>query len=705
MSKEKGWDQIQMSLGNSALLSQQTNKEQKFCRLSSNQEVRKNKGTLLYRNNDFRLHDKSLLKPKRPWTAPGRSRPLLKQLYPDMEGEVKKLEKLKKCSTLLVPRRNSVLVDRCSLDKNRRGKKNGDNATSEKNLIQGEKDKILTLALPKRWKKSSKFRSQQNRKNMQSSVHTPVRQISRDLSSKRDDRILKAKKRREELQKSKMTKVKESLYKKESKRLQNIQSTALGIQKEKWLIAIFVGSSMERWIKDAPKKIKSHQRNIALHKAASTIQIRWRREMFTRKAYTSALIKQKLKKCRWKIILYARTFRRRFYSKVLRSFLLEISRSLIYLIMHHHSRIVKTQKVIRDYIRCKRCRLLALQRQWYRYEKEWISREEAKRMKKKRKNTNTLIDISHRKILSKGIVGIVKGIAEEQDDEESSSCDSTSAYTLTDYNTVRMLCESYLLDNRRSYQEDVRLSSSKEQIYKVSINDAKDLLLDGISDPLIKRMQSKIYPMFRIYSRSENLKKKIAELHRKEVEEMDDCLCRLERQKKIHFTLASKNIEKIMGSRECKEELSESLGISNLTLSELKEIFNLFDSSSRTYLIQKDFDRSYRNVGLSSSMFSTGQKSIDFHTFISMVQTEFEEDWTFPKQTVVHAVMYFRKQNNTFVDRKTLENLMNTYGEHWNEEFTRNVLDAVGIKHRLTIDMVEKIYNAKKRGIDKNLIL
>jgi Ca2+-binding EF-hand superfamily protein len=181
---------------------------------------------------------------------------------------------------------------------------------------------------------------------------------------------------------------------------------------------------------------------------------------------------------------------------------------------------------------------------------------------------------------------------------------------------------------------------------------------------------------------------------------MDDCLCRLERQKKIQpFT--SKNIEKVLGSRECKEEFSETLGISNLTLSELKEIFNLFDSSSRTYLTQEDFDRSYRNVGLSSSMFSTRQKSVDFHKFISMVQTEFERSWTHPKQTVVRALMYFRKQNNNFVDRKTLEILLNTYGEHWNEEFTRNVLDAVGIKHRLTVDMVENIYDVKKRGINE----
>ncbi|GFH59249.1 predicted protein [Chaetoceros tenuissimus] len=683
------------------MLSQQLNKEQKFCRLSSDQKVRSNKRTLLFnhnRNKDVGIHDSSLLKPKRPWTTPtGRSRPLLKQLYPEMEVEVKKLEKLKRYGTLLVPRRNSM--DGGNIDNNTRGR---NNVAYKSNEIQVEKGTILTLDLPKKLKKkSSKFRSRQNRKNnMQSSLHTPVRQLSRDLSSKRDDRILKAKKRREELQKSKMIKVKESLYKKESKRLQNIHSTALGIQKEKWLLAIVVGSSMERWIKDAPKKIESHQRNIALNKAASTIQIRWRREMFARKAYTSALIQQKLKKYKWKIILFARTFRRRFYSKVLRSFLLEISRSLIYLIMHHHSRVVKIQTVIRDYIRCKRCRLLALQRQWYRYEKEWISREEAKRMKKKRKNTNTLIDMSHRKILSKGIVGIVKGIAKEQGDEDSSSCDSMSAYTLTDYNTVRMICESYLLDNRRSYQEDIRLSSSKDQIYKVSINDVKELLFDGISDPLIKRMQSKIYPMFRIYSRCETLKKKITELHRKEIEGLDEYICRLERQKKIYSTFTSKKIEKVMGSRECKEEFSESSEISNVTLSELKEIFNLFDSSSRSYLIQKDFDRSYHNVGLSSSMFSTGQKSIDFHKFVSMVQTEFQESWTFPKETVVRALMYFRKQNNNFVDRNTLEILMNTYGEHWNEEFTRNVLDAVGIKHRLTLEMVENIYDVKSRGVN-----
>ena len=104
-------------------------------------------------------------------------------------------------------------------------------------------------------------------------------------------------------------------------------------------------------------------------------------------------------------------------------------------------------------------------------------------------------------------------------------------------------------------------------------------------------------------------------------------------------------------------------------------------------------------------MFSIGQKSIDFDKFVSMVLTEFQERWTFPKETVIRALMYFRKQNNNFVDRNTLEILMNTYGEHWNEEFTRNVLDAVGIKHRLTVDMVENIYDAKSRGLENFLIL
>lgn len=272
-----------------------------------------------------------------------------------------------------------------------------------------------------------------------------------------------AKKNRERIHNLKMIQIQEIIAKKEQNRLRNnlIQKTIL--RQEKIHLIVTLGSSLYHWLKDGPEILAKFQRIKSLDYAARIIQHKWKHEMFIRKIFDARRIQQSLKTCKGEIKLFVQHSRQNLYSRVIKSFLFDVSKyPLSFVFYKFRQSVLNAQKMMYGFIKCKRARLEALEEQWHRIEREIATMEESKIRRRRQKHHDVLTDISHRKILSKDLVSIVKNVADDVEDQEQPSSDIVIVPSKdeTSIEWVKILCRFHL-EERRHYHIEQQTIKNK----------------------------------------------------------------------------------------------------------------------------------------------------------------------------------------------------------------------------------------------------
>ena len=446
---------------------------------------------------------KSLLRRRRPgpWTS---RRPLLKSLYPRMASELEEFERSRK---------------ECSKDKNFLPSHKNSEPPGIIKFGSNTSKPPLSMRLPTaniiKWKPSvQKKRMQKNPMPSRMTKTAPKQTIEmiqhkdnnrKERQAKTKERIQLAKKKRGELYNAKIKKIEDTLEKKEQKRLSSIRCNEIEMQQTKLLTAIILASATRRWLKNAPVILAECRRKKLLEEAAIKIQTRWKKEMFVRKAFIASTINKKLKLCGWRLKLHARCNRRSLYAKIIRTFLIDMTKHpLSFALYEFRSRILKAQRLTRNFLDCKRARLYALEELWKRVEKKIILSEESK--SKRRRHKNALSDITHRKILSKGLAGIVKGAVNHADQQTSSV--SSHVQEMTPHGTYRVLCQFHLEDSRRTFKEHIH-KKMPSRIHDLCHDDARKLL-EGFDNVRLAQYHTvRPFPAYLLYSRYDEFRKKI----------------------------------------------------------------------------------------------------------------------------------------------------------------------------------------------------
>ena len=446
--------------------------------------------------NENREPQNPMLRPRRPpWTSPGR--PLLKSLYPRMVSELEEFARSQNharcahddnCSPThknsdppgLGPDTNKPPISTVTLPTV--------NAINRKQRAQKKEIQTTKISVPKQTINTGQIKAMKNRK---------------ELQAKRKERMELAKKKRNNLYNAKIKKIEETLEKKEQKRLQSIRCKEITMRQTKLLTAIILASATQRWLENAPKMLAECRRKKLLEEATIKIQTMWKKEMFVRKAIVATIITKKLKSCGWRIKLHARCTRRSLYAKVIRTFFMDMTKHpLSFALYQFRMRVLKAQRMTRKFLDCKKARLDALEELWRRVEREVIVKKEESKSKRRRRK-NALSDITHRKILSKGLVGIVKGVV---DHEPQSSVPQVNK--LTPHETYRVLCQFHLEDSRRTFKEHTP-EKVPSRIHELTHYDARKLLEGFDVDRLAQYHTARPYPPFLLYSRHDELRKKI----------------------------------------------------------------------------------------------------------------------------------------------------------------------------------------------------
>jgi hypothetical protein len=437
-----------------------------------------------------------LLRSRRPWTAP--VRPLLKTLH----------------------------LKRFQLSQNRTIDSNNGNIENdhlEVGLSEDIKSSIsTTVELPEvnitKWKpRPRKERKHKSHPIVPSRIKKSVskqktgivqstgkEQNKELLQAKRKERTKLAEKRRNDLCSARKSMVQDTLVKKEQRRLRNIKRKEIEIQQIKLLTAVVVASATQRWLHDATATLADFRRIKLLEEAAIKIQTMWKKEMFVRKALIAWNITKKLKYCGWRIKLHARCNRRKLYAKVIRTFLVDMANHpLSFALYKFRWRVLNAQRLTRKFLDCRRARLQALEEQWRRLENKVIVTEESKRKRKRRKNA--LSDITHRKILSKGLAGLVKGVVDNAELPNS-------ALHVTPHETYRLLCQFHLEDCRRILKEQPptpKKAPANDRLYDLTNDDARKLLEGVDIEKSVKYHITRSHPCLMLYSRKNELRIKI----------------------------------------------------------------------------------------------------------------------------------------------------------------------------------------------------
>lgn len=450
-----------------------------------------------------------LLRTRRPWTSPGR--PLLKNLHPGMMSELKRFQRSQNRTTDLNDGNFAPFLQL-------------ENDHLEIGLNEEIKSSISTTSeVPEanitKWKpRPRKQRKQKNHPILPSRIKkstqetgivqsTDKEQNKERLQAKRKERMELAEKKRNDLYSARISMVEDTLAKKEQRRLRNIRRKEIERQQIKLLTAVVIASATQRWLHGATSTLADFRRIKLLDEAAIKIQTIWKKEMFARKALIARNITKKLKYCGWRIKLHARCSRRKLYAKVIRTFLVDMANHpLSFALYKFRWRVLNAQRLTRHFLDCRRARLQALEEQWRRIEKDVIVTEESKRKRRKRKNA--LSDITHRKILSKGLVGLVKGVVDNDELQNSAS----HGKEMTPHETYRLLCQFHLEDCRRILKEQTstpKKAPENARFFYLTHDDARKLLEGFDIENVAKYDTARSHPCLMLYSRHNELRRKI----------------------------------------------------------------------------------------------------------------------------------------------------------------------------------------------------
>ena len=439
----------------------------------------------------------TLLHPRRPWTAPNGS--VLKRRNP-FQLSVSDIAEMDRFDLQCCHQQTM------NNDENHPPLHNHETSTS----IDQPSRVIVPEMKAVKWKRKS-HASKINKQTRPSSANraaTPSlveyqREDRYELLQRHNDRIEHAKQKRDEMYRMKMLKLEDHLDKKETRRLSTKQKEKEEHRQQIMIRTIIVASAMHRWLRQVP--VAEFRRHRSLEDAATKIQTAWKKEMFARKAFEATKVNKLLHSCGlgWRIRLYARCSRRALYARVVRSFLSDMSKHpWTYVLFKFRSRILNAQTLMRSFIDCKRARLEALEESWVKLENNVMAMEEFKSKRCRRKNA--LRDMTYRKILPKGLVGVVKQAT--QSDRPASASECKEATPLDRY---KYLCRFYLEDCRRLHIEKLSGTSTETpEIPKVtSKNDARKLLSGSnmLGNNHCKRMR----PLFVLYCHQDELQKKI----------------------------------------------------------------------------------------------------------------------------------------------------------------------------------------------------
>ena len=449
---------------------------------------------------------KKLLRPRRPWTAPERSGSSLRHKYPEAFVDFEELGQ-SCCDGYLSSDENYRPIGRNLMESLDR-KEDRKVRNIDPSRVTKERKGVST---------KSKLRPKSATSERYTKRRSPLSLVEYKLENKADlqmqlkDRINKAKSKKKEREALRERNLRDTIEKKEQRRLTNNRIKETGLRQCKMIRTMILGAALQRWLRHAPELLENHKTFKSLEEAAIKIQRLWRKDNFARQAFEVSTIKRLLKSSGWIFILYIRCSRRRLYKRVIRSFLMDFSRhSLPFVIFTYRSRILRAQRLMRNFLRCKQSRLKALEIMWALEEREVITLQEAKMIKRRRRK-NALAGITRRRILSKAVVGIVNTLTKEADGLPLSA--ARRKKELTPKESFTIMCQFHLEDSRRSHVKRSKgpTSSLLKEIPNLTSNDAKKLLSGhgDIIDNIFNYNTERLYPLFVIYSKKHDLRTKI----------------------------------------------------------------------------------------------------------------------------------------------------------------------------------------------------
>jgi len=515
----------------------------------------------------------------------------------------------------------------------------------------------------------------------------------------RDQRIDHAKLRRFDLRNDQLQKLEENMYRKEQKRLDHLSMKKKGDRQYVILTNIFLASTTYRWLHGATKLIVKYRYKKSLNEAATKIQSRWKKEMFSRKAMESRMIHHKLKKLSWRLRLWSRCARRRLNARIIRClFNVYIENPLPFLIYKFRSKVLKAQRLIRSFIECKGARLLALEICWDNLETHVISESSMRSANKKRGRKNALTDITHRKMLLKSNNTNQGHIANKLVNviiQSRQNSTQTNIFTLgregnigkeksqVEREMCQHLCRFYLEDSRRSHMNQIEDKIKEEQSAPFIDRNQAILLLAGEDVDVHVYPPINRWPLFSLFRhRKEALRKVIKDMRCDEKKARQGIEDRL----KLESVISEANryasdpiVQKSTKPDYNEHEIAREFKCEIKVVRELRQVFQLIDFDGDGVLSFTELGRLHKILGYESNVneqtVDKKNETIDFRTFLMASSACQNEAFPYSKTMVLDAFEYFSRDTNEYeISKDNLLNVLQSYDGKWEESHASNIL-------------------------------
>lgn len=335
----------------------------------------------------------------------------------------------------------------------------------------------------------------------------------------KEKRRVEVKQRRDNLIEVQQNSILESIEKRDFTRVQRIQQKALQDIQKKQMKLIILFSRTRQWFDLADKLI--HARRLDLY--ASCIQRRWKKRAWYRTAEEARITQVRLKRIGWRLRFWLRCTRRRLHAQLLRKFFTDFSvQQLDYIMYTFRYRVMKAQRLLRNFIECKRGRRQLLEKIYMEIEKN-LTKEVHKRGARRRNalvpqymqpnksarlialqaQSKTLLELASQQIHQTSIITGMPGERHAGGVKTSSS----------DASLVKILCRMHIENERRIHNNKsaAAMNDIEKERPELNVEHAK-MLLSGQSIPINTLVSSKRHwPPFLLYSKGKRRLQKTVE--------------------------------------------------------------------------------------------------------------------------------------------------------------------------------------------------
>jgi len=510
------------------------------------------------------------------------------------------------------------------------------------------------------------------------------------IAVKRDNRLGEASKRKKIRIEEEKVLLKQKMDSKHAAHKNNIEVRNKRTRQEHIMRIIVMSATIPTCLLYVAEESARRNQSLLRNSAATIVQNYYHERFIQRVIANARKVQNKLKKMRWRMILWVRTTKRRMHAQVVRRFFIDFAAlQMEYVVYRFRKRVLQSQCLIKRFMECQQARRIALFNLW-----EKLEPDVAKTFRQRKRNVlmnakhplrpRTALSVANNIALALKVKNHLQGVQLNIVPEKAIV-------------VKRALCKFHLEDQRREHNErTAREQDEKANNPEVHVRDAKDLLAGSELD-IEELLGKKIWPMFRLFSAGSKarFRNKIRQFLCDEAEVREEVRKRLTKEAQeadANRHLSENRRSTNYNSYASNEELATFFSTTASDIQELRETFSLVDNNGDGTIDSNELTRLLDILGMRKDneeiqdfidTLTSGLKRISFADFIKTLRGT-RPIPTYTEERLLNAFSFFAKGTSQGLIRKEdLLNALMSYEGKWDMSRAVDTVRAAGLATRV----------------------